>query len=75
MEHRSPFNDPTGRKRGFERIGKLWDAQQSIDPKAENPAASSLGPVALMRPRQRDSEDFLRLRSDILNFLHLAGKG
>jgi sulfonate transport system ATP-binding protein len=32
-------------------------------------------PVALTRPRQRDSEDFLRLRSDILNFLHLAGKG
>jgi ABC-type nitrate/sulfonate/bicarbonate transport system ATPase subunit len=32
-------------------------------------------PVALPRPRQRDSQDFLRLRSDILNFLHLAGKG
>jgi ABC-type nitrate/sulfonate/bicarbonate transport system ATPase subunit len=30
--------------------------------------------VALTRPRQRDSQDFLRLRSDILNFLHLAGK-
>ncbi len=31
-------------------------------------------PVNLDRPRQRDSEDFLRLRSDILNFLHFAGK-
>ena len=31
-------------------------------------------PVALARPRQRSSEDFLRLRSDILNFLHFAGK-
>ena len=31
-------------------------------------------PVALARPRQRDSQDFLRLRSDILNFLHFAGK-
>src|ERR1700757_4135391 len=30
--------------------------------------------VGLNRPRQRDSTDFLRLRSDILNFLHLAGK-
>ena len=30
--------------------------------------------VNLNRPRQRDSADFLRLRSDILNFLHLAGK-
>jgi|ERR1700736_438428 len=30
--------------------------------------------VALARPRQRDSHDFLRLRSDILNFLHLVGK-
>lgn len=30
--------------------------------------------VALSRPRQRDSADFLRLRSDILNFLHFAGK-
>jgi ABC-type nitrate/sulfonate/bicarbonate transport system ATPase subunit len=30
--------------------------------------------VALARPRQRDSQDFLRLRSDILNFLHFAGK-
>jgi sulfonate transport system ATP-binding protein len=30
--------------------------------------------VDLVRPRQRDSQDFLRLRSDILNFLHLAGK-
>lgn len=32
-------------------------------------------PIALARPRQRSSEDFLRLRSDILNFLHFAGKG
>jgi ABC-type nitrate/sulfonate/bicarbonate transport system ATPase subunit len=31
-------------------------------------------PVALARPRQRSSDDFLRLRSDILNFLHFAGK-
>jgi ABC-type nitrate/sulfonate/bicarbonate transport system ATPase subunit len=31
-------------------------------------------PVALTRPRQRDSGDFLHLRSDILNFLHFAGK-
>ena len=31
-------------------------------------------PVELARPRQRDSGDFLSLRSDILNFLHLAGK-
>ena len=30
--------------------------------------------VGLNRPRQRDSTDFLRLRSDILNFLHLAGR-
>src|SRR5437868_9383447 len=30
--------------------------------------------IALDRPRQRSSEDFLRLRADILNFLHLAGK-
>ena len=30
--------------------------------------------VDLARPRQRDSQDFLRLRSDILNFLHFAGK-
>jgi ABC-type nitrate/sulfonate/bicarbonate transport system ATPase subunit len=30
--------------------------------------------VALARPRQRSSDDFLRLRSDILNFIHLAGK-
>jgi ABC-type nitrate/sulfonate/bicarbonate transport system ATPase subunit len=30
--------------------------------------------VDLVRPRQRDSQDFLRLRSDILNFLHFAGK-
>jgi ABC-type nitrate/sulfonate/bicarbonate transport system ATPase subunit len=30
--------------------------------------------VVLARPRQRDSDDFLRLRSDILNFLHFAGK-
>jgi ABC-type nitrate/sulfonate/bicarbonate transport system ATPase subunit len=30
--------------------------------------------VSLSRPRQRDSADFLRLRSDILNFLHFAGK-
>jgi len=29
--------------------------------------------VRLARPRERDGEDFLRLRSDILNFLHLAG--
>lgn len=31
-------------------------------------------PVNLSRPRQRDSADFLKLRSDILNFLHFAGK-
>ncbi|HEY6071034.1 MAG TPA: ABC transporter ATP-binding protein [Chthoniobacterales bacterium] len=30
--------------------------------------------VNLARPRQRDSADFLRLRSDILNYLHFAGK-
>jgi ABC-type nitrate/sulfonate/bicarbonate transport system ATPase subunit len=30
--------------------------------------------VTLARPRQRDSQEFLRLRSDILNFLHFAGK-
>ena len=29
--------------------------------------------VDLNRPRQRDSADFLRLRSDILNYLHFAG--
>jgi ABC-type nitrate/sulfonate/bicarbonate transport system ATPase subunit len=29
--------------------------------------------VRLARPRERDHKDFLRLRSDILNFLHLAG--
>jgi len=31
-------------------------------------------PVDLARPRQRDSADFLQLRSDILNYLHFAGK-
>lgn len=31
--------------------------------------------VGLSRPRQRDSADFLRLRSDILKYLHFAGKG
>ena len=30
--------------------------------------------VDLSRPRQRDSADFLRLRSDILNFLHFGGE-
>jgi len=30
-------------------------------------------PVALERPRQRNSEAFLRLRSEILDLLHLAG--
>lgn len=30
--------------------------------------------VDLTRPRQRNADDFLRLRSDILNFLHFAGK-
>ncbi|HLW36450.1 MAG TPA: ABC transporter ATP-binding protein [Chthoniobacterales bacterium] len=30
--------------------------------------------VGLGRPRQRDSTDFLRLRSDILNYLHFAGQ-
>jgi ABC-type nitrate/sulfonate/bicarbonate transport system ATPase subunit len=30
--------------------------------------------IGLDRPRQRSSEDFLRLRGDILNFLHFAGK-
>ena len=30
--------------------------------------------VDLARPRQRGSQDFLRLRSDILNYLHFAGK-
>lgn len=29
--------------------------------------------VELKRPRQRSSEDFLRLRSDILEYLHFAG--
>jgi ABC-type nitrate/sulfonate/bicarbonate transport system ATPase subunit len=31
--------------------------------------------IALERPRQRNSKDFLRLRSDILEYLHFAGKG
>ena len=31
--------------------------------------------VNLSRSRQRDSKEFLQLRSDILNFLHFAGKG
>jgi ABC-type nitrate/sulfonate/bicarbonate transport system ATPase subunit len=30
--------------------------------------------VGLDRPRQRASEDFLRLRGDILELLHLAGE-
>jgi ABC-type nitrate/sulfonate/bicarbonate transport system ATPase subunit len=30
--------------------------------------------VALERPRQRSSAEFLRLRSDILEWLHFAGK-
>ena len=30
--------------------------------------------VSLARPRQRSSPDFLRLRSDILEFLHFAGQ-
>ena len=29
-------------KRGFERIGKLWDGEKPVDPKSENLAASSL---------------------------------
>ena len=29
-------------KRGFERIGKLWDAEELFDPKRENLAASSM---------------------------------
>src|SRR5262249_33714294 len=29
-------------KRGFERIGKLWDGEEPVDPKAESLAASSL---------------------------------
>jgi hypothetical protein len=29
-------------KRGFERIGRLWDAEKPVDPKRENFAASSL---------------------------------
>jgi hypothetical protein len=29
-------------KRGFERIGKLWDAEEPVDPKYESLAASSL---------------------------------
>jgi ABC-type nitrate/sulfonate/bicarbonate transport system ATPase subunit len=32
-------------------------------------------PVPLDRPRQRSSHDFLRLRSEILEYLHFAGKG
>ena len=31
-------------------------------------------PVPLERPRQRNSADFLRLRSDILEFLHFTGR-
>jgi len=31
--------------------------------------------VNLDRPRQRSSEDFLRLRGDILEYLHFAGEG
>ena len=30
-------------------------------------------PVDLNRPRDRSSSDFLRLRSNILEFLHFAG--
>jgi ABC-type nitrate/sulfonate/bicarbonate transport system ATPase subunit len=30
--------------------------------------------VGIERPRQRSSQDFLRLRSDILEYLHFAGK-
>jgi ABC-type nitrate/sulfonate/bicarbonate transport system ATPase subunit len=30
--------------------------------------------IALARPRQRNSAEFLRLRSDILDYLHLAGE-
>src|SRR5881392_2014073 len=30
-------------------------------------------PIALNRPRDRSSSDFLRLRSDILELLHFAG--
>src|SRR5207237_311318 len=30
--------------------------------------------ITLARPRQRNSTDFLRLRSDILDHLHLAGQ-
>jgi len=29
-------------KRGFERIGKLWDGEEPVDPKCESLAASSL---------------------------------
>lgn len=31
-------------------------------------------PITLPRPRQRNSAEFLRLRSDILEFLHFAGQ-
>jgi ABC-type nitrate/sulfonate/bicarbonate transport system ATPase subunit len=31
-------------------------------------------PVDLARPRQRNSADFLQLRSEILDLLHLAGQ-
>ena len=31
-------------------------------------------PITLERPRQRNSAEFLRLRSDILELLHFGGK-
>jgi ABC-type nitrate/sulfonate/bicarbonate transport system ATPase subunit len=48
-----------------DRILVITPAPGRIDRKIE---------IDLSRPRDRTSESFLRLRSDILDHLHLAGK-
>lgn len=48
-----------------DRILVMTPAPGRIDRKIE---------IDLSRPRDRTSESFLRLRSDILDHLHLAGK-
>ena len=48
-----------------DRILVMTPAPGRIDHKIE---------IDLSRPRDRTSESFLRLRSDILDHLHLAGK-
>src|SRR6516164_6026468 len=39
-------------KRGFERIGKLWDENEAVDPKQEQAASSALGQARYHCPPQ-----------------------